>query len=186
MKTVLWFLFLCLFLGIYLSLFKSSHDAFLAISMVHFSRLFFSVNFYFIAIMYYSKLFLNVSLLMLSFMCMHVFCPSVVWLWNSIIDCSPPCSSVHRILQERILEWATISSSRDVPDPGIEHSFAVSPAFAGRFFTTKQLGSDVIVNSNYHWPSFCYIAATIPGDLHVLSHLFIIATLWFKNYIPIL
>ena len=28
------------------------------------------------------------------------------------MDCSPPCSSVHGLLQARILEWATISSFR--------------------------------------------------------------------------
>ena len=36
------------------------------------------------------------------------------------IDCSPPGSSVHGILQARILEWVAISFSRDLPDPGIE------------------------------------------------------------------
>ena len=34
------------------------------------------------------------------------------------IDCSPPGSSVHRILQARILEWVAIPISRDLPDPG--------------------------------------------------------------------
>ena len=34
-----------------------------------------------------------------------------VWLCNPM-DCSPPGSSVHGILQARILEWAAISSSR--------------------------------------------------------------------------
>ena len=34
--------------------------------------------------------------------------------------CSPPGSSVHGILQARILEWVAISFSRDLPDPGIE------------------------------------------------------------------
>ena len=34
--------------------------------------------------------------------------------------CSPPGSSVHGILQARILEWIAISFSRDLPDPGIE------------------------------------------------------------------
>ena len=29
------------------------------------------------------------------------------------MDCSPQCSSVHGILQTRILEWVTIPSSRD-------------------------------------------------------------------------
>ena len=36
------------------------------------------------------------------------------------MDCSPPGSSVHGILQARILEWVAISFSRDLPDPGIE------------------------------------------------------------------
>ena len=36
------------------------------------------------------------------------------------MDCSPPGSSVHEISQARILEWVTISFSRDLPNPGIE------------------------------------------------------------------
>ena len=36
------------------------------------------------------------------------------------MDCSPPGSSVHGILQARILEWGAISFSRDLPDTGIE------------------------------------------------------------------
>ena len=35
-------------------------------------------------------------------------------------DCSPPGSSVHGILQARILEWIAIPSPGDLPDPGIE------------------------------------------------------------------
>ena len=50
------------------------------------------------------------------------------------VDCSPPGSSVHRILQARILEWVAMSFSRDLPDPGIELK---SPALAGGFFTAK-------------------------------------------------
>ena len=53
------------------------------------------------------------------------------------VDCSPPGSSVYGIFQGRILEWAAISLSRDLPDPGIE---PVSPALAGRFFTTEPPG----------------------------------------------
>ena len=40
---------------------------------------------------------------------------------------SPPGSSVHGILQARILEWAAISYASHLPDPGIE---PVSPALA--------------------------------------------------------
>ena len=39
-------------------------------------------------------------------------CDPVVW--------GPPGSSVQDILQARILEWAAISSSRDLPDPRIQ------------------------------------------------------------------
>ena len=56
-------------------------------------------------------------------------------------DCNPidsglPGSSVHKIFQARILEWITISSSRDLPDPGIKPTSPSSPALAGGFFTT--------------------------------------------------
>ena len=36
----------------------------------------------------------------------------------SPMDCSPPGSSVHRILQARILEWAATSCSRGASRPG--------------------------------------------------------------------
>ena len=36
------------------------------------------------------------------------------------MDCSLPGFSVHGILQTKILDWAAISSLRDLPDPGIE------------------------------------------------------------------
>ena len=50
-----------------------------------------------------------------------------------------PGSSVHEILQARILEWVAMPS--DFPDPGIETASLGSPALAlvlaGRFFTTS-------------------------------------------------
>ena len=36
------------------------------------------------------------------------------------MDYSLPGSSVHGILQARILEWVAIPFSRDLPDPGIK------------------------------------------------------------------
>ena len=39
------------------------------------------------------------------------------------MDCSPPGSSVHGILQARILEWVAIPFSRDLPNPGIKLGF---------------------------------------------------------------
>ena len=48
------------------------------------------------------------------------------------LDCSPPGSSVHRILQARILEWIAMPSSRGSSQP----TSLISPALAGGFFTT--------------------------------------------------
>ena len=36
------------------------------------------------------------------------------------MDCSPPGSSVHGILQARVLGWVAISFSRKYPNPGVE------------------------------------------------------------------
>ena len=53
------------------------------------------------------------------------------------MDSSPPGSSVHGILQSRILEWVSMPSSRGSSPPGIESMSPQSPALAGRFFTTS-------------------------------------------------
>ena len=42
------------------------------------------------------------------------------------MDCRLSGSSVHGILQAGTLEWVAISSSRDLPDPGIEPGSPVS------------------------------------------------------------
>ena len=47
------------------------------------------------------------------------------------MDCSPPCSSVHGILQARILEWV---APGDLPNPGVKPESLMSLALAGRFF----------------------------------------------------
>ena len=60
-------------------------------------------------------------------------CPT---LCNSM-DYSPPGSSVHGILQARILELVAVPSSGDLPDPEMELASLVSPALASGFFTTS-------------------------------------------------
>ena len=60
-------------------------------------------------------------------------------LCNSL-DPSLPGSSVLGILQARILEWVAISSSGDLPDPGIETESSASPALAGKFFISVPPG----------------------------------------------
>ena len=53
------------------------------------------------------------------------------------IDYSPPGSSLHGILQARILEWFPGLPPGDLPDPGIQTESLTSPALAGRFLTTS-------------------------------------------------
>ena len=48
------------------------------------------------------------------------------------MDCSPPCSSVHGIIQARILEWIAISFSRRSSHP---RYWSQVPCIAGRLFT---------------------------------------------------
>ena len=48
------------------------------------------------------------------------------------VDCSPPDSSVHGILQARILEWVTIPFSRGSSPPRDRTQVS---RIAGRFFT---------------------------------------------------
>ena len=52
-------------------------------------------------------------------------------------DCSPPGSSAHGILQARILGWVAISSSVDLPNPGIKPVPLTSRGLAGGFLTTR-------------------------------------------------
>ena len=52
------------------------------------------------------------------------------------VDCSPPSSSVHGILQERILKRVGHFLLQGIfPDPVIEPPSLASPALAGGFFT---------------------------------------------------
>ena len=53
------------------------------------------------------------------------------------MDYRPPGSSVHGILQARILEWVAMPSSRGSSQPGIEPRSLMSPALAGGYFTTS-------------------------------------------------
>ena len=58
-------------------------------------------------------------------------CPTLC----DLMDCSPQSSSVHGILQARILGWVAILFLGNLPDPGIKSASLASPALAGRFFT---------------------------------------------------
>ena len=61
------------------------------------------------------------------------FCPTV---WDPT-DCSPPGSSVHGILQERILEWIAVPFSRGSSWPRDRTQVS---CIAGKFFTIWATG----------------------------------------------
>ena len=80
------------------------------------------------------------------------FCPTLC----SIMDYSPPGSSVHRVLQARILEWAAIPLSRGSSRP--RDRTQVFP-IAGRFFAAWAIRAP-------HAPSFytfCLLPTTTPS-----------------------
>ena len=68
-------------------------------------------------------------------------CPT---LWDPM-DCSPPGSSVHGILQARILEWVAFPSPGDLPDPGIE------PRSPGKELQADSLPSEPDSFLTYLW-----------------------------------
>ena len=92
-----------------------------------------SIKWLFILVLIYmssisNHLFLKVSVTQL--------CPT---LWSQ--DCSPLSSSVHGILQARILEWAAISFSRRSSWPRDWNHVSCT---AGRFFTTEPPGKSTL------------------------------------------
>ena len=69
------------------------------------------------------------------------------------MDYTPPGSSVHGILQARRLEWVAISSSRDLPDPGLEPEAALqmeSLPLSHRGSPLRQSYISVIYNGEFY------------------------------------
>ena len=85
------------------------------------------------------------------------------------MDCSPPGSSVHGILQARILKWVAISFSRRSFPP--RNQTQVS-CIAGRFFTTEPPENPVLLHESesenevaQSCPTFCNpVGCSRPGS----------------------
>ena len=60
-------------------------------------------------------------------------CPAL----SDPVDCSPPGSSVRGISRREHWSGVPCPPPGELPDPGIEPAALVSPALAGRFFTTS-------------------------------------------------
>ena len=61
------------------------------------------------------------------------------------MDCSPPDSSAHGILQARIVEWVARLPPGDLPDPGIKPASFMSPVLAHGFVTTNATWEDILM-----------------------------------------
>ena len=75
------------------------------------------------------------------------------------MDCNLPDSSVHGILQVRILEWVAFPSPGDLPDPGIEPR---SPALQEDSLPTESPG-----HSQFFTVIFSVVRA--PFKIHFLK-----------------
>ena len=94
----------------------------------------------------YLNLILNVCLCAKSFLS----CPSLC----NHMDCSPPGSSVHGVLQARILEWVAMPFFKGSFWPRDGTMFLLSPALAGRFLTISTTWEALILNITYQLPFF--------------------------------
>ena len=73
-----------------------------------------------------------------------------VWLFCSPMDGSPLGSSVHGFPRQEYWSELPFSSPGDLPNQGIESMSLVSPALAGGFFTSEQLGkSKYLIHAVY-------------------------------------
>ena len=80
------------------------------------------------------------------------------------VDHSPPGSSVHGILQARVLEWVPISSSGNLPDPGIE---PVSSAWQADSFPLNHQGSpSPCLLVFFCLPIFCVVQFITPSQYY--------------------
>ena len=102
-------------------------------------------------------------------MCVRVLCHfSRVQLLVDPVDCSPPGSSVHGILQARILEWVAMPSSRRSSQPRDRTQVSCISCIAGGFFIDKPLGKPHFVYSSLYMlipiSQFIPLPPFPPGD----------------------
>ena len=88
------------------------------------------------------------------------------------LDCSPPGTSVHGVLQARILEWAALPSFRGSSRP---RDRTPSPALAGGFFTTEPPGKPQLDHIIPHLNSCVLISflGAAPGSSVILGNIFV-------------
>ena len=82
---------------------------------------------------------------------------SLVWLFCDPMDCSPPGSSVHGILEARILKWVAISFSRRSSWPRDQTCISCVSCIGRQILhPLSHLGSFTqnCFSADYHWPRY--------------------------------
>ena len=87
-------------------------------------------------------------------LCAVLSCFSHVQLCNPM-DCRLPGSSVHGILQARILEWVAMSSSRGSSQPRDQTHLPYTPPLEGGFFTTNATAGSLCTHSIHSVAQSC-------------------------------
>ena len=72
------------------------------------------------------------------------------------MDCSPPCSSVHGIIQARILSGLPCLSPGDLPGLGIKPASPKTPALQANSLLLTHQGSPRGNTRNYKYPTTLY------------------------------
>ena len=90
------------------------------------------------------------------------------------MDCSPPGSSVHGILQARILEWLPFPSRGDLPNPGIKPG---SPALQTNSLPSEPPGKPLCCGSLIKNCFICRFLSSVyigvsNSDIYVLNNTF--------------
>ena len=109
-----------------------------------------------------------------------------------LMDCSPPGSSVHRILQARIPEWGAMPFSRGSSRFRDCTHFSMAPALASRSFTTTvtweaqtmlgKIGKNsermifINIHSKYSMALYTYICT------HIYTHIYTYICLYTHAY----
>ena len=84
-------------------------------------------------------------LMVLSTVCVHAKSLQSCLTLCDPMDCNPPSSSVHGILQAKILEWVVVPSSRGSSQPKDRTHISCVSCVAGRVFTTEPLGKPLFI-----------------------------------------
>ena len=103
--------------------------------------------------------------------CMHAKSLQLCPILCNPMNCSPPDSSVHGILQARILEWAAIPFSRGSSWPRDRTPISCGSCIAGGFFTTEPLGRQAHNSFFFFLFALCLIVCSFYNDCVLLFSL---------------